>query len=106
ENIFKNPDGTPKASWLVMLGRIKGIPDDEEASTPRADVKQFQAASPQPHIDHLKQLAQLFSGEASIPLTSLGVSDMSNPTSADSYIASREDLIAEAEGAPHAWGPA
>lgn len=99
ESIFKNPDGTQKASWQVMLGRVKGIPDDEEASNPRADVKQFQASSPQPHIDQLKQQAQLFSGETSIPLTSLGVSDMSNPTSADSYVASREDLIARAEAA-------
>jgi hypothetical protein len=31
---------------------------------------------------------------------------MSNPTSADSYIASREDLIAEAEGATDDWAPA
>jgi hypothetical protein len=54
----------------------------------------------------LKQQAQMFSGETSIPLTSLGVSDMSNPTSADSYIASREDLIAEAEGATDDWAPA
>jgi hypothetical protein len=68
-------------------------------------VKQFAASSPRPHIDQLKQQAQLFSGETSIPLTSLGVSDMSNPTSADSYIASREDLIAEAEGATDDWGP-
>jgi hypothetical protein len=83
----------------VMLGRVKGIPDDEEASNPRADVKQFQAASPQPHIDMLKQQAQLFSGVTQIPLPDLGVSDMSNPTSADSYIASREGLIARAENA-------
>ena len=105
ENIFKNPDGTAKASWQIMLGRIKAIPDDDDAATPRADVKQFSAASPQPHIDQLKQQAQLFSGETSIPLTSLGVSDMTNPTSADSYIASREDLIAEAEGATDDWAP-
>lgn len=106
ESIFTNEDGSPKASWQVMLGRIKGIPDDEDAENPRADVKQFAAASPQPHIDMLQQKAQLFSGETSIPLTSLGVSDMSNPTSADSYIASREDLIAEAEGATDDWAPA
>ena len=106
-SIFRNPDGTQKPSWQVMLGRIKGIPDDDEApeSLARADVKQFPAASPQPHLDALKQQAQLFSGETSIPLTSLGVSDMSNPTSADSYIASREDLIAEAEGATDDWSP-
>jgi hypothetical protein len=88
------------------MGRIKGIPDDEEATNPRADIKQIPASDPKPHLDTLKQQAQLFSGETSIPLTSLGVSDMSNPTSADSYIASREDLIAEAEGATDDWRPA
>ena len=105
ESIFKNADGSQKASWQVMLGRIKGIPDDEDAANPRADVKQFPASNPDAHETMLKRLAQLFSGEASIPLTSLGVSDMSNPTSADSYIASREDLIAEAEGATDDWAP-
>ncbi|OBA62195.1 portal protein [Nocardia sp. 852002-20019_SCH5090214] len=108
ESVFKNPDGTPKSEWVARLGRIKGIPDDEEApeSLARADIRQFQAASPQPHLDTLKQQAQLFSGETSIPLSSLGVSDMTNPTSADSYVASREDLIAEAEGATDDWAPA
>lgn len=108
-SIFKNADGTPQPVWQTMLGRIKGIPDDAEADDPalaRADIKQFQAQSPGPHLETLKQQAQLFSGETSIPLTSLGVSDMSNPTSADSYIASREDLIAEAEGATDDWAPA
>lgn len=108
ESIFKNADGTQKQSWQIVMGRIKGIPDDPDADpqNARADVKQIPAASPAPHLEMLKQQAQLFSGETSIPLTSLGVSDMSNPTSADSYIASREDLIAEAEGATDDWGPA
>ena len=108
-SVFKNADGSQKAAWQVMLGRIKGIPDDDEQTEPslaRADIKQFQAASPQPHIDQLKAQAQQFAGEASIPLTSLGVSDMSNPTSAESYIASREDLIALAEQATENWTPA
>jgi hypothetical protein len=106
ESIFKNADGSQKETWQIVMGRIKGIPDDNDQTDPslaRADVKQFPASSPQPHLDALKQQAQLFSGETSIPLTSLGVSDMSNPTSADSYIASREDLIAEAEGATDDW---
>lgn len=107
-SIFKNADGSQKASWQVVMGRIKGLPDNDDAepSLARADVKQFPASSPEPHIMTLKQQAQLFSGETSIPLSSLGVSDMSNPTSADSYIASREDLIAEAEGATDDMGPA
>lgn len=99
ETVFKNADGSPRGVWQTMLGRIKGIPDDDDAANPRAQVQQIAAASPQPHLEILKQQAMLFSGETSIPLSSLGVSDMSNPTSADSYIASREDLIAEAEGA-------
>ena len=106
ESIFKNADGTVKDQWSVRLGRIKGIPDDDDANNPRADVKQFPGSSPAPHIEQFKQQAMSFSGETSIPLTSLGVSDMSNPTSADSYIASREDLIAEAEGATDEWAPA
>jgi hypothetical protein len=105
-SMFKDANGNPKPVWQTMLGRIKGIPDDDDAENPRADVKQFQAQSPTPHIETLKQQAQLFSGETSIPLTSLGVSDMSNPTSSDSYIASREDLISEAEGATDDWAPA
>jgi hypothetical protein len=108
-SIFKNPDGSPKSSFQVMMGRIKGIPDDPEADDPalaRVDVKQFAASDPDPHLKTFRQLAQIFSGESSIPLSSLGVSDMANPTSADSYIASREDLISEAEGATDEWGTA
>lgn len=105
-SIFQDASGAQLASWQIMLGRVKGIPDDEEASNPRADVKQFPASDPRPHLSQLEQQAQFFSGETSIPLTSLGVSNQSNPTSADSYIASREDLIAEAEGCTDDWSPA
>jgi len=97
ESIFKDADGNPKPVLQVMLGRLKGIPDDDSSKNPRADVKQFSAASPQPHIDILKQQAQLFAGVTDIPISDLGVSDMSNPTSSDSYIASRENIIKEAE---------
>src|SRR5690606_16457030 len=53
ESLFKNADGTQKAVWQVMLGRIKAIPDDEDATTPRADVKQFAGSSPEPHLAQL-----------------------------------------------------
>lgn len=105
-SIFKNPDGSQKAAWQVMLGRIKGIPDDEQATNTRAQVQQFPAASPTPHLEMLKQQAQFFSGETSIPLPDLGVADMANPTSVDSLIASREGLIATAEVATDGWSPA
>jgi hypothetical protein len=38
-------------------------------------------------------------------LSVTGWDQQGNPTSADSYIASREDLISEAEGATDDWGP-
>jgi hypothetical protein len=104
ESIFKNADGSQKASWQVMLGRIKGIPDDEDATTPRADVKQFPASSPQPHLAQLNALAKMFAREASLPDTSVAITDIANPTSADAYDASQNELIAEAEGATDDWG--
>ena len=45
QSIFKNDDGSIKSHWQVMLGRIKGVPDDDMAENPRADVKQFQVRS-------------------------------------------------------------
>src|SRR5690606_25781230 len=105
ESIFVNEDGTPKAQWQVMLGRIKGVPDDEDAQMPRADVKQFSAAAPDPHLAALNAFAKLFAREASLPDTSLAITDVSNPTSAESYDASQYELIAEAEGATDDWSP-
>lgn len=105
---FKNKDGTLKPAWQVALARVFALPDDEDEPDPhraRADVKQFPASSPEPHIKLLEQIAMMFSGETSIPIESLGFSNRANPTSADSYIASREDLIAEAEGATDDWAP-
>jgi len=103
ESIFKNEDGSTKASWQIVMGRIKGIPDDEEASSPRADVKQFPASSPEPHLAALNAFAKLFARETSLPDSALAITDVSNPTSAESYDASQYELIAEAEGATDDW---
>lgn len=107
--IFKNADGSLKSAWQVMMGRLKALPDNPdqaEVTLARPDVKQFAASDPEPHLKALKQAAQFFAGETSIPLTSLGINEVNDATSADSYIASREDLIAEAEGATDDWRPA
>jgi hypothetical protein len=106
---FKNADGTLKPAWQIALARVFALEDDkDEPDFPRAraDVKRFEAASPEPHLKMLEQNAMLFSGETSIPVESLGFSNRANPTSAESYIASREDLIAESEGAIDDWRPA
>jgi hypothetical protein len=103
ESIFKNPDGSLKASWQVAMGRAFGIPDDDDAETPRADVKQFNAESPEPHLAQLNALAKLMARETDLPDSDFALTDMANPTSADAYNASRENLIAEAEGTMADW---
>lgn len=101
--IFKNADGSQKASWQVALGRVFGVPDDDDAANPRADVKQIAASSPEPHLAQLNALAKLEAREFDLPDSDFALTDLANPTSADSYNASRENLIAEAEGAMDDW---
>lgn len=106
ESIFKNADGTQKSGLEVALGRVLGIPDDEEQDDPklaRAEVKQFPAQSPEPHLAQLSVLAKLFARESSLPDSALAITDMANPTSADAYVAANDELIAEAEGATDDW---
>lgn len=102
---FKNADGTQMNAWAARMGRIKGLPDDEDAATPRADVKQFSASDPSPHLADINALAKLFARDMSLPDTAVAITDVANPTSAESYDASQYELIAEAEGATDDWSP-
>ena len=103
ESIFKNADGSPKVSWQLALGRVFGIPDADDADNPRADVKQFDGQSPEPHLADLNAMAKLMARETDLPDSDFALTDMANPTSSDSYSASRENLIAEAESATDDW---
>lgn len=108
ETIFKNPDGSMKASWQIALGRVFGIPDADPQDVPvgnngRADVKQFDAASPEPHLAHLNALAKLMAREMDLSDSDFALTDLANPTSADSYSEARESLIAEAEETTDGW---
>jgi hypothetical protein len=111
ESVFQNDDGTLKAQMQVMLGRMRGIPDDVdvlESGAPqlaRADVKKFDAASPEPHLATVNMYAKLFAREASLPDSSVAITDFANPTSAEAYDSSQYELIAEAEGATDEWDP-
>lgn len=105
-SIFKNSDGSAQTAWQIRLGRIKGIPDDDGAEVPRADVKQIPGSDPTPHLDDIGALAKLMAREASLPDTAVAINDISNPTSAESYDTSQYELIAEAEGAIDDFRPA
>lgn len=102
---FRNADGSQKAVWQVMLGRLKGLEDNPEKpdALARPEVKQFPAASPEPHAKALGTFAKLFAREASLPDSALAIEGLTNPTSADSYDASQYEMIAEAEGAMTDW---
>lgn len=102
---FRNADGSQKAVWQVMLGRLKGLEDNPEKpdALARPDVKQFPAASPEPHTNALGTFAKLFAREASLPDSAVAIEGLTNPTSADSYDASQYEMIAEAEGAMTDW---
>lgn len=107
-SLFTGTDGLVQAAWNARMGKIKGIPDDPNAPDPqtaRADVKKFDAASPEPHLASLNALAKLFARESSLPDSSLAITDLANPTSAEAYDASQHDLIAKAEGATDGWSP-
>lgn len=108
DRIFKNSDGSYKASWQVALGRVFGIPDavDDEGQpveNGRAEVEHIAAQSPAPHLAGLNALAKLEAREYDLPDSDFAMTDFANPTGADSYTASRENLIAESEGATEDW---
>lgn len=107
DEMFKNSDGSMKTSWQMIMGRVLGIPDDEDPQNqnPRADIKTVSAESPKPHLDQLNAQAKIMARETDLPDADFAIADMVNPTSADSYTASRENLIAEAEGAMDDWSP-
>jgi hypothetical protein len=105
EQAFQNADGSPKATWQAAWEAVWAIGDDEDATNPRADVKQFNGQSPEPQNAHLRMLAQMFSGETGIPIGELGLIGDANPTSAEALQVSRDDLIAEAEQTTDNWTP-
>ena len=104
ESIFKNPDGSYKASWQIALGRVLGVPDADPNDVPvgnsgRADVKHIAAQSPEPHLADLNALAKLSAREYNLPDSDFALTDLANPTSEGAYYAGRDNLLAEAEGA-------
>ena len=103
ESMFKNADGSPKSSWQIVMGRTFGIPDDDDAANPRADVKQFSAESPEPHLAQLNAQAKLMAREMGLPDSDFALAEMSNPTSAEAIDSGNVAVVAEAEGATDDW---
>lgn len=100
EDTFSSSPG-----FRMLMSGMLGIPDAEDGENGgRVDLEQIQQASQEPHVKQLEMWAQLFASEMNIPVASLGIGSVqANPTSAESYTASREDLIDEAEDTADGW---
>lgn len=73
---------------LLVVGK------DEDGEVPT--LMQLQAASMQPHIDVMRNLAAQFAGATCVPLSELGVIH-DNPTSAEAIYAAKESLVVEVD---------
>jgi len=82
-----------KPRWEAYLGCWMVLTSDGDVNP---EVGQLPQGSMQPHADYERQLAAKFSGETSIPVSSLGVIH-DNPSSAEAIYAEREDIVVKAQ---------
>lgn len=73
---------------LLLIGK------DEDGNTPT--LMQLNAASMQPHIDVMRNLAAQFAGATCVPISELGVIH-DNPSSAEAIYAAKESLVVEVD---------
>lgn len=103
ESSFQDADGATVNKWNAIMGRFLAIGADEEGNNPT--VGQFPQMSMEPHLAHLRQIAQNFAAEQNLPVSSLGIVQ-DNPASAEAIFAAKEELVVEAEGANRVFGTA
>lgn len=80
--------------WSTYIGSIITAGKDEDGDIPKFG--QLPQVSMQPHTEYMRDLAARFSGETSIPISSLGVIH-DNPASAEAIYAAKEDLVIKAQ---------
>ena len=100
---FEDPDtGELRPGWEAVIGHLliasRPVDENDNVSDNNPVAGQFQQASMEPHVAELRQVAAMFSGETSIPLSYLGIVQ-DNPSSADAIKAAEADLIAVVEDA-------
>lgn len=94
-----------KAAWSAVTGSVWGLPDvtlDDDPDMPdalrRASLQQIPQMSMQPFSDQYRLLASAMSGASSIPVHYLGVTQDSNPTSAEALQTIENDLVRAVRG--------
>lgn len=87
DDIFEN------GRWEAYLGSVFALPKDGDGDKPATG--SYPIGDFTPHVSYIRQLANQFAAEASIPIHSLLYTE-ANPASAEAIEASRNDLIEKA----------
>lgn len=107
EDFFINPDGSERSSWDAMMGKVLGLPLNEDAAPgegrPTAGV--FPAHAMDPFFNQVRSLAQLLAAESAIPPTYLGFAT-DQVASADAIRAMESRLVKRAERRQATFGRA
>lgn len=101
---FEDEKGNKLTPWESYLGKIWALPGGD-GDGPLPQVGQFNASSPQPFVDILRQLASLVAAEAGMSVTYLGIVH-DNPASADAIRAADARLEKRAERRQRTFGAA
>lgn len=102
EDTFLDADGNPLNPWTVVQGRVLAVPyNDDDGVMP--EVGQFQANSPAPYFEQIRQYAQLIAAETAIPASYLGF-QTDNPSSADAIRQMEARLVKRAERRQRQFG--
>lgn len=102
EDTFLDADGNPLNPWTVVQGRVLAVPyNDDDGVMPT--VGQFQANSPAPYFEQIRQYAQLIAAETAIPASYLGF-QTDNPSSADAIRQMEARLVKRAERRQRQFG--
>ncbi|MBC3186298.1 phage portal protein [Corynebacterium sp. zg-331] len=96
------PEDFDQDTFTTYLNRLLVLSPAEDGGA-KPEVGTFGAASPAPHIEQLKAIAMLVSGETGIPPGALGIIH-DNPSSADAIRVGEAELVKIAERAQAVYG--
>lgn len=97
DDAFVDPEtGKQMSAWDARIGTVLLLGLNQD-TLEKPEIKEFQQASMQPHMEHMRMLAALFT-DASGVHTSLASAGVDNPESADAKRESRSVLVSKVEG--------
>lgn len=107
DDFFINPDGSERSSWDTMMGKVLGLPlnDDAPPGEGRPTAGAFAANAMDPFFNQVRSLAQLLAAESAIPPTYLGFAT-DQVASADAIRAMESRLVKRAERRQATFGRA